>query len=195
MKESFKNLIKNSLKWEEFYGKKNTDETLVEKSFALAKTFSYVLKGDVDYLQKIINELDFQVKNEKWWDVYYDFMLFMTHLSDREAFILLEAPQRTLFIESLLKKEIEILSAEIDKKQVEQFKKKFFRNFVLFQKEFSEYKQGKTTYLRQNLNYMFAERIAKRIGGEESAVLISNVFTVTVAAEIFLNIPQIIKEE
>ncbi len=192
----FEDLNKHSFKWEDFVGKKNTRDVVERKAFALSSAMSSLLGHAIDIMRKtILTGSDFEVDEEKWWTIYYDFLIFLIHISDREAFEFLDKNQRTLFIESLLNKVIETCSSDFVNNSVNQFKQKFLHNFILFQDEFASYERGKTKYLAQNVTYMFAERIQKRMGFNSTAILKAQIFEFTINLELLLDIPRLLNNK
>ena len=193
--EHFRELNDASVKWEEFAGKKNTENTVLKKASALARIMSSILPSAIKEMQQALaSENDTIVDDKVWWTVYYDYLLYTMHIADREAFNYLKKTKRHIFIEQLLKEVIEECLKNFDNNSTaKQFRNNFAHNFVLFQKEFSSYQRG-TKLLTNNLNYMFAERIQKRLRLGIGAKLRMQIFQFLLVFEMLLNIPCLLNE-
>lgn len=197
MKEDhFRELNDASVKWEEFAGKKNTENTVLKKASALARIMSSILPSAIKEMQQaLISENDTIVDDKVWWTVYYDYLLYTIHIADREAFNYLKKTKRHIFIEQLLKEVIEKCLKDFDNNSTaNQFRNNFAHNFLLFQKEFSSYQRGKTELLTDNLTYMFAERIQKRLRLGIGVKLHAQIFQFLIVLEMLLNIPCLLNE-
>lgn len=200
MKKAYEELLTNSLQWQEFIGIKNSEDCVLRKASALARVLtSQQAAGAVEPLQSSESLPGISKTDRRWWDVYYDFLLFGMHIADREAFKFLGECQ-TIFMERLCREVVEICSVDFrDDERAAQFKTKFFENFSLFQEEFAEYKQvGRrqtTDFLTDHLNYAFAKRILSRFGLEQNLRHIVSVFSAAHALEILLNIPRLLQGE
>jgi hypothetical protein len=192
----FRKLDNASAKWEEFAGKKNTENIVLRKASALARIMSSISANAVEVMQQtVISETETTIGDKHWWSVYCDFLLYMMHIADRDAFEYLKETKRKVFIDQLLKEVIQICLENFDDDLISnQFTLNFANNFMLFQKEFSSYERGETEYLTEDLTYMFAKRIQKRLGTDPDRIFNLQVFQFSIELELLLNIPDLLKD-
>jgi len=186
-----------SAKWEEFAGKKNTKDNALRKASALAETMTWLLGDAVKEMQQpIVSQYEgIEMEDGRWWSVYYDSLLYMMHIADREAVQYLEEEERSIFREQLFKEVTEICCADFhDEPRATEFKQNFAHIFMLFQDEFASYKQGQANYLAENVTYQFAKRIQSRLGQHANFILGAQVFWVVVDTEAVLNIPVLLDD-
>jgi len=194
-KKYFEEINRYSLKWKNFIDKKNTKDVIVYKAHSLADAIISLVLSGMEGLQKAIStQSNIDINDAQWWAIHYDFLLFFIHLSDRESFEYLNKTQKTLFIESLFGKVLKICSKYFESDRAEQFKQNFTQNFVLFQKKFSSYQRGKSKNITQNINYMFTERILKRMGLNSSTILHTQITPFIIKIELLLNIPELLND-
>ena len=195
-KEHFKKLDADSVKWEEFAGKKNSKDVVLSKASALARIMFSLLGQAIKAMQEsIISENEIRISDECWWSVYYDLLLYMMHITDRETFEYLKESMRDIFMEQLFKEVMELCLADFDNNsQIQQFEQTFANNFMLFQNEFSSYERGQTEYLTENLAYMFAKRIKKRLGSNRDLAFILQFVKFSIELELLLDIPRLLND-
>ena len=164
IEELYQGLLKSSNKWEEFSGIQNTNDGVLKKASSLANMITSVTPKFVEVFQHGISSyLDEKLDDSLSWNVYYDFILYMIHLSDRAAFHYLDKDKRTLFLNRLYDDITDYLRESF---KSETTAKKFLDNFAyqhgLFQKEYSQYTREKPKSFLHDIDYQFTERIFKR---------------------------------
>lgn len=186
--KAFEQLVANARQWQEFAGIKNSDDCVLRKASALSRVLvSEHAVWSVESLQSHGVSLGISKNDRRWWNVYYDFLLYYMHIADREALELL-GEKRSIFMDRLDGEVTEFCAMDFgDDKKVAQFKAKFFENLNLFQNEFASYKRGAAVPLGEQLQYRFGKRIASRFGLGTSFNLL--VVVAINASEIVLNIP------
>lgn len=191
---NYAELDANSFKWDEFTGKKNIKAIVLDKASALARNMSSLLARAIKEMQQgVISETKIKVEDKQWWSVYYNFLLYMMHIADREAFEYLNKSMRKVFVRQLLKKVIEVCIEDFaNYSRAHQFRQNFEHNFMLFQKEFASYERGQTNHLTENLTYMFAKRIQKRLGLDRDLILNLQFFQFSTKLEFILDIPRLL---
>lgn len=191
--KALEELLANSLQWQEFAGIKNSKDFVLKKASALAHAVTSLEARALESLQsRLSSEVD--ATDRRWWDVYYDLLLYYMHIADREAFEYLEE-SRGIFMDRLVKEVAEMCAVVFeDVKQAAKFKAKFLENFNLFQNDFALYQRGNTDRLTEQLQYQFAKRILSRFGLGEDIRFIFEVFSHVVADEILLNIPSLLSD-
>lgn len=183
-------LLANSRQWQEFVGIKNSDDCVLRKASALASALaSEVGVGALDSLQSLAVRFGIGKADRRWWDVYYDFLLFYMRMADREAYEFL-GKRRGIFMDCLCSEVVRICRGHFDDdKKAAQFEVSFFENFNLFQRQFASYQTYKVASvpLGEQVEYRFSERIARRLDlGLDFRLLVGSTCT---AGYILLNIP------
>ena len=172
--------------------KKNIIET---SASALANTMDILVSSAVKEMQQgVFSSETEDITDKDMWSIYYDYLLYMMHIADRESYENLNDKMRNIFMDKLLKEVIAICIKDFDDQlRVKQFRKSFTSNFNLFQKDFDEYEYGGSDSQKptENLTYMFAKRILKRLGREGDFVLLFTIIAFSVDLEISLNIPDL----
>ena len=190
--KALEQLLANSRQWQEFVGIKNSDDCVLRKASALARVL--VSEQAVWALESLQSSgVSFGIRisktDRRWWNVYYDFLLYYTHIADREALEFL-GERRGIFMDRLCGEVAEYCAMDFgDDKQAAQFKAKFFENFNLFQNEFARYKREGVGPLDEQLQFRFGKRIASRFDCGSDIALILLVVTGLAGGEILLNIP------
>jgi len=186
--KALEELIANSRQWQEFVGIKNSKECVLIKASSLASVLaSEQVVSAVDNLQSFGVRFGISKTDRRWWDVYYDFLLYYMHIADREVYEFL-GEKRGIFVDRLVEKVVEICSVDFeDDKQAAMFKAKFLENFNQFQIEFGKYQRVASVPLGEQVDYRFSERIARRLDlGLDFGLLVASACT---AGYILLNIP------
>lgn len=186
--KALEQLLANSRQWQEFIGIKNSDDCVLRKASALARVLvSEQAAWAVEALQSSGIRFGVSKTDRRWWDVYYDHLLYYMHIADREALDFL-GERRGIFMDHLCGEVGEFCGMDFgDDKKVAQFKAKFFENVKLFQNEFASYKRETAVPLGEQLQYRFGKRIASRLGLDISFCLL--VVVGLTSGEILLNIP------
>lgn len=194
--EDIDRLIEVSIEWEGLAGIQNTKDNVLRKAAVLADEITHLASKIVkDLNQFVIDELEIKIDDDKCWTLYYDLLLFMIHLSDREAFQYLMKDKRKKFMVQLFKEAIRYCCEDFeDKSQHKEFEKKFQYAHEIFQKEYALYKRGKTEYLTDNLEYNFTKRILGRLGEENNIELLLTIFSAIVKVDILLNLPKLLDD-
>ena len=185
-----------SFKWDEFAGERNIEAMVLEKAIVLAQNMSSLLANAIKEMQHgVVLETKAKVADKTWWFVYFDFLLYMMHIADREAAEYLNKSMRDVFMQQLLNGTMDICAEDFsDKSDVEEFRQNFKRNFNLFQQEFASYERGQTEYLTNDLFYMFAKRIQKRLGLDWDSFLNLQIFQFLIKLELILNLPDLLDD-
>lgn len=181
-------LLANSRQWQEFVGIKNSKECVLRKASALASALaSEAGVQAVDSLQSLGVRFGISKTDRRWWDVYYDFLLFYMHIADREAFEFIEE-YRDIFMARLCTEVVKICRGHFeDDKKAAQFEVGFFESYNLFQRQFASYQRVASVPLGEQVDYRFSERIARRLDlGPDFGLLVASTCT---AGYILLNIP------
>lgn len=186
--ENLDKLIANARQWQEFAGTKNSADCVLRKASVLARAIaSEQASWDVESLQS--SGVQFGIANDdrRWWDVYYDHLIYYVHIADREAFEFL-GDTRAVFMDRLGTEVAGICGLQFrDDRQAAQFKATFFENLNIFQNEFGSYQRGRGVPLAEQLQYQFCKRIANRFD-QDLAFAALAVIGIT-SGEILLNIP------
>ena len=189
-------LAANCFQWQEFEGGKNSKDCVLIKASALARAVTSWGVHSVESLQSTFSapplskSFAVDTTDGRWWNVYYDFLLYFIHIADREAFEILQE-SRDIFVDRLVEKVVEICSVDFeDDKQAAMFKAKFLEYYNQFQFEFGKYQRGAVkNYLTEDLKFQFARRILRRFGLDDKDT--EAIFLVVVnvhASEMVLNI-------
>lgn len=181
-------LIANASQWQEFVGLRNSKECILRKASALASAVaSEAAVSAVGSLQSLGARFGISKTDMRWWDVYYDLLLYFIHIADREAFDFLE-DSRGIFVDRLRTEVVRICRGSFkDDRKAGQFEARFLENHNLFQRQFASYQRVTSVPLGEQVDYRFSERIARRLDlGPDFGVLVASICT---AAYILLNIP------
>jgi hypothetical protein len=190
----FKELEDASAKWEDFISQKNSGDVIIKKASALAIAMTYLLSDAIKTMQASFKDR-IEIEDEKLWSAYYDLLLYMMHIADREAYEYLNENMRHMFMKELVRETIEICANDFkDNLRVDQFKANFQTNYNLFQNEFAQYERGKTGNLNKDLLYMYTDRVRKRLGlGSDISFKLQFSSDLGVL-EFLLNIPLLLSE-
>lgn len=186
--KALEQLLANSRQWQEFAGIKNSTDCVLRKASALARVLvSEQAVWAVEALQSSGVRYGVSKTDRRWWDVYYDHLLYYIHIADREAFGYVKE-SRGIFMNRLVEEVVEICCGNFkDGKQAAKFKANFLKNLNLFQNEFASYKRQASVPLDEQLQYRFGKRIASRLGLDISFCHL--VVVGLTSGEILLNIP------
>ena len=192
-------LAANCFQWQEFEGVKNSKDCVLIKASALARAVTSWGVHNVEAVQSTLSDPRFSesfavdTTDRRWWDVYYDFLLYFIHIADREAFDCL-GEYRGIFMDRLTIEVAKICSGHFeDDKQAAMFKANFPKYYNQFQIEFGKYQRGPVNY-SENLQFQFARRILTRFGLDKHMELIFLVLTNVTGSEIILNIAGLVTD-
>ena len=189
--KALEQLLAKSRQWQEFVGIKNSKDAVLIKASALASVLaSQQAVWSVEALQSLqLSGVSFGISktDRRWWDVYYDHLLYYMHIADREAYEFL-GERRGIFVDRLVEEVGRICRGNFeDDKQAAMFTAQFPKIFNQFQNEFASYERVASVPLGEQLQYRFSKRIANRLDlGPEFGLLVAKGLT---AGEILLNIP------
>jgi len=192
----FDEAIELSCKWDDFANAVNNKSIINKKAMALANVLTSLVASSVKEMQQgILKESGVQTNDSHWWSVYYDFLLYMMHITDREAAIYLDDSLRHVFMKQLFGRIADIGAEDFDdKSRAREFRHNLSNNFNLFQSEYSSYKRGHTERIDENVSYMFAKRVQKRLGQEGDIILTMQIFEFVLKIELLPNIPALLDD-
>jgi hypothetical protein len=127
--------------WQQFKGRKNTEDILVEKAKALAPVIIGLSATESQKLKKY-HELK-NVSDDKLKELSYELIPFYIHCADRIAFQYFEPGQRKKFVIALfteIRKELSSVCGS--EKDAIQFKSTFTDTFFNRQEEYSKYEMS-----------------------------------------------------
>ena len=194
--EDIDRLINASIKWEGLVGIQNTKENVLRKASVLADEITrFAFKTIKEITQSLSEEIETEIDDNMRWTLYYDLLLYMLHLSDREAFNYLEKDKQKIFMNQLYNEIVKFCCEDFkDEIKSEQFAYNFQHAFELFQKEYGFYKRGQTEYLEDNLEYNFTTRTIERLGCEKDVFLHAIIFPFITSVDILLNLPDLLDD-
>lgn len=180
--------------WEQFKGKKNTENILTQKaSFLAPLIIDQAIKNSCSMSTEFNKDLD--NNSEK---IIFELLLFYLHLIDRITSQYLQINQRGFFIQTLIL-EIEKLFSKTykNKEDVTNFCSVFEKSYNERQVEYGQYKMptGKDGDIKDTLFWEFGKKIADITKSDTTLlVVIMYVQTITIDSVSSFKIPNLFNE-
>lgn len=181
--------------WQQFKGKKNTENVLFEKAKSLSPIIiAFSVEGPRD-LRKY-NELK-QVVDRKFQEVSSEMIPFYIHCADRVAFQYLDPEQRKKFIVALFTAIRQELAAGCENKDdAIQLYKNFTDTYFDRQEEYSKYKMSadKNEGYRDYLFWEFSRKCANILGDENDPRVITYILATVTSSLSAFQLPEFFQE-
>lgn len=178
--------------WQQFEGKGNTDEVLIEKAKLLAVVLvDWTHTGTKHIIDSLQKDLTRDLKLE-FGQVFFETILFYLHYTDRLAFGYLSTEQRGTFIDALVEAMADVLDeAHPSGQEKADFRLMFREMYNERQIEYGKYKLAaeKEEGLANTLFWEFEKRIIKMLGFEQDAIAMMSVHINITTALKYLAIP------
>ena len=184
--------------WQQFQGKGNSDEILIEKAKAVSPfVVTLVIEDTKSLFQQLEKDKERKVDRDKFGAVFLEMALFYLHFVDRIAFQYLGAERRNIFIDALFVEIKEALS-RIHESGIDamQFRSTFGDAYNERQVEYGKYKKlfaEKDEGTKDTLFWEFGKKIAGIFGSEMDIIVIMYVTTIVYSLTA-LQLPELFKE-
>ncbi len=193
----FKKDKKSSKKlWQQFKGKCNTDNVLIDKAKSLAPIIIGLAVKESQELKKY-QELK-KVTDDKFKEVSFEMIPFYIHYADRVAFQYLKSEQRKKFVIALFTEIREQLSSVCkNENDAVQFKATFTDTYFNRQEEYSKYKLpiNKKEKDKENLFWQFNRKIASILGDETDIRIMTYIQMIVLSSLSVFQLPELFQEE
>jgi len=180
-----------SIKWERFAGVKNTRDSVLKKASALAQAMAAIARRSVGVVQEgIVSKYSgMGMEDQRWWKTYYDFLVYILYVADRQAAYYLEEEEKHIFSDQLFKEITEICCDECEEHRASELRRQFAHALVFFKSELDSCKLGHVDHLTENVAFQFAKYIQViRLRQDANFVLGAELFRAVRATEDLLNI-------
>lgn len=184
------------LLWQQFKGKKNTEEILFDKAKSVAPFVVHMITEDSKLLFQKIKKTEKNKKDDKFDEVFFEMALFYLHFVDRIAFQYLEVKQRNIFVDTLFVEVRELLShvyeSEID---ATQFRSSFGEAYNDRQNEYGQYKKlfaEKDEGTGGTLFWEFGKRLARVLSSDKD-ILVKMYIQTRIYTLAALQLPELFK--
>ncbi len=185
----------NKKLWQQFKGKKNTEDILIEKAKALAPVIIGLSVTESRKLKKYY-ELK-NVPDDKLKELSYELIPLYIHCADRIAFQYLEPEQRKMFIITLFTEVRKELSSVCEsEKDAIQFTLTFTDLYFDRQEEYSKYETSadKDNGDKNNLFMQFSMRGAGMLGHKMDIRIVVYVFVTVSSTLLAFQLPELFQE-
>ncbi|MFO7995605.1 MAG: hypothetical protein R6U93_00430 [Dehalococcoidia bacterium] len=180
-----------SIKWERFAGVKNTRDSVLKKASALAQAMAAIARRSVGVVQEgIVSKYSgMGIQDERWWKIYYDFLVYIMYIADRHATYYLREEEKCVFRDQLFEEITEICGADFDEHRASELRRQLAYALVFFKNELDSCKLGPVDHLTENVTFQFAKYIQIiRLRQDANFMLGAELFRAVLATEAILNI-------
>ena len=181
--------------WQQFKGKKNTEDVLIEKAKALAPVIIGLSVTESQKLKKY-HELK-NVPDDKLKELSYELIPLYIHCADRIAFQYLEPEQRKKFIITLfteVRKELSIVCKSAN--DAIQFTSTFTDTYFDRQEEYSKYEMSadEDSGNKNNLFMQFSMKSASMLEYEMDMRIVMYIFMTVSSSLSAFQLPELFQE-